>query len=61
MKAMIQERSRSGSDVLRLVDIDPPDVGADDADSVHAAAINPADRLQLTRRPASGATYGDRA
>ena len=43
MKAMIQERF-GPPDVLRLVDIDPPDVGADDVlIRVHAAAINPAD------------------
>jgi NADPH:quinone reductase-like Zn-dependent oxidoreductase len=43
MKAMVQERF-GPPDVLRLVDIDPPHVGADDVlIRVHAAAINPAD------------------
>jgi NADPH:quinone reductase-like Zn-dependent oxidoreductase len=43
MKAIVQERF-GPPDVLRLVDTDPPAVGADDVlVRVHAAAINPAD------------------
>ncbi len=43
MKAIIQERF-GPPDVLRLVDTDPPQVGADDVlVRVHAAALNPAD------------------
>ena len=43
MKAIVQERF-GPPDVLRLVDTDPPEVGADDVlVRVHAAAINPAD------------------
>src|SRR5712691_11297577 len=43
MKAIVQERF-GPPDVLRLVDTDPPEVGADDVlVRVHAAALNPAD------------------
>jgi NADPH:quinone reductase-like Zn-dependent oxidoreductase len=43
MKAIVQERF-GPPDVLRLVDTDRPDVGADDVlVRVHAAAVNPAD------------------
>src|SRR2546428_5389146 len=43
MKAIVQERF-GAPDVLRLVDTDPPEVGADDVlVRVHAAALNPAD------------------
>lgn len=43
MNAIVQERF-GPPDVLRLVDTDPPEVGADDVlVRVHAAAINPAD------------------
>ena len=43
MKAIVQERF-GPPDVLRLMDIDPPEVGADDVlIRVHAAALNPAD------------------
>ncbi len=43
MKAIVQERF-GPPDVLRLVDADPPEVGADDVlVRVHAAALNPAD------------------
>ena len=43
MKAIVQERF-GPPDVLRLVDIDPPEVGADDVlVRVHAAALNPYD------------------
>jgi NADPH:quinone reductase-like Zn-dependent oxidoreductase len=43
MKAIVQERF-GPPDVLRLVDIDHPEVGADDVlVRVHAAALNPAD------------------
>src|SRR5829696_2447547 len=43
MKAIVQERF-GPPDVLRLVDTDPPEVGADDVlVRVHAAALNPYD------------------
>ncbi len=43
MKAIVQERF-GPPDVLRLVDTDPPEVGADDVLlRVHAAALNPYD------------------
>src|SRR2546428_8586222 len=43
MKAIVQERF-GAPDVLRLVDTDPPEVGADDVlVRVHTAALNPAD------------------
>jgi NADPH:quinone reductase-like Zn-dependent oxidoreductase len=43
MKAIVQERF-GPPDVLRLVDADPPEVGADDVlVRVHAAALNPYD------------------
>jgi NADPH:quinone reductase-like Zn-dependent oxidoreductase len=43
MKAVVQDRV-GPPDVLRLVDIDPPDVGVDDVlVRVHAAALNPYD------------------
>jgi NADPH:quinone reductase-like Zn-dependent oxidoreductase len=43
MKAIVQERF-GPPDVLRLVDLDPPEVGANDVlVRVHAAALNPAD------------------
>ena len=43
MKAIVQERF-GPPDVLRLVDTDPPEVGADDVlIRVHAAALNPYD------------------
>src|SRR5258706_16391403 len=43
MKAIVQERF-GPPDVLRLADIDLPEVGADDVlVRVHAAALNPAD------------------
>ncbi len=43
MKAIVQERF-GPPDVLRLVDTDPPEVGAEDVlVRVHAAALNPAD------------------
>jgi NADPH:quinone reductase-like Zn-dependent oxidoreductase len=43
LKAIVQERF-GPPDVLRLVDIDPPEVGADDVlVRVHAAALNPYD------------------
>jgi NADPH:quinone reductase-like Zn-dependent oxidoreductase len=43
MKAIVQDRF-GPPDVLRLVDTDPPEVGADDVlVQVHAAALNPAD------------------
>ena len=43
MKAMVQERF-GPPDVLRLADIDTPEVGADDVlVKVHAASLNPAD------------------
>jgi NADPH:quinone reductase-like Zn-dependent oxidoreductase len=43
MKAIVQERF-GPPDVLRLVDIDSPEVGADDVlVRVHAAALNPAE------------------
>ena len=43
MKAIVQERF-GPPDVLRLVDTDPPQPGADDVlVRIHAAAINPAD------------------
>jgi NADPH:quinone reductase-like Zn-dependent oxidoreductase len=43
MKAIVQERF-GPPDVLRLVDSDPPEVGADDVlVRVHAAALNPYD------------------
>jgi NADPH:quinone reductase-like Zn-dependent oxidoreductase len=43
MKAVVQERF-GPPDVLRLVDTDPPEVGADDVlVRVHAAALNPYD------------------
>ena len=43
MKAILQERF-GPPDVLRLVDTDPPEPGADDVlVRIHAAAINPAD------------------
>src|SRR6266705_35448 len=43
MRAIVQERF-GPPDVLRLVDTDRPDVGADDVlVRVHAAAVNPAD------------------
>jgi threonine dehydrogenase-like Zn-dependent dehydrogenase len=43
MKAIVQERF-GPPDVLRLVDTDLPDVGADDVlVRVHAAALNPYD------------------
>ncbi|GAB3960237.1 NAD(P)-dependent alcohol dehydrogenase [Actinoallomurus acanthiterrae] len=43
MKAIVQERFGS-PDVLRLADIDPPEIGPDDVlVQVHAAALNPYD------------------
>ena len=43
MKAIVQERF-GPPDVLRLMDTDPPEVGANDVlVRVHAAAVNPAD------------------
>ena len=43
MKAIVQERF-GPPDVLRLVDTDPPEVGAEDVlIRVHSAALNPAD------------------
>jgi NADPH:quinone reductase-like Zn-dependent oxidoreductase len=43
MKAIVQERF-GPPEVLRLADIDPPEVGADDVlVRIHAASINPAD------------------
>ncbi|GAA4636766.1 NAD(P)-dependent alcohol dehydrogenase [Actinoallomurus vinaceus] len=43
MKAIVQERF-GPPDVLRLADVDPPEIGADDVlVRVHAAALNPYD------------------
>ena len=51
MKAIVQERF-GPPDVLRLVDIDPPEVGADDVlVRVHAAALNPYDWHMLRGDP----------
>ena len=41
MKAIVQDRFGS-PDVLQFMDVDPPEIGADDVlVRVHAAAINP--------------------
>jgi NADPH:quinone reductase-like Zn-dependent oxidoreductase len=51
MKAIVQERF-GPPDVLKLVDTDPPEVGADDVlVRVHAAALNPYDWHMLRGDP----------
>ena len=58
MKAIVQERF-GPPDVLRLVDTDPPEVGAGDVlVRVHAAALNPYDWHIMRGTPSSRGSWG---